>query len=86
MHEGVGVIHRDIKPENLLVNEDDVLKIADFGVSDIMEEGGDGRISSQQGTQAYLAPEVFKGTSRAHLGSNFEGKPVDIWAGGVTLY
>ena len=54
----VNVIHRDIKPENLLVSEDDVLKIADFGVSHIME-GSDSKISNQQGTQAYLAPEVF---------------------------
>ncbi|CAK92905.1 unnamed protein product (macronuclear) [Paramecium tetraurelia] len=79
LHECVNVIHRDIKPDNLLVNIQDQLKIADFGVSHIMEDGQDGRISNQTGTQAYLAPEVFKG-------SNFDGKPVDIWAGGVTLY
>ncbi|CAD8196625.1 unnamed protein product [Paramecium pentaurelia] len=79
LHECVNVIHRDIKPENLLVNFQDQLKIADFGVSHIMEDGQDGRISNQTGTQAYLAPEVFKG-------QNFDGKPVDIWAGGVTLY
>ncbi|CAD8115080.1 unnamed protein product [Paramecium sonneborni] len=79
LHECVNVIHRDIKPENLLVNSQDQLKIADFGVSHIMEDGQDGRISNQTGTQAYLAPEVFKG-------QNFDGKPVDIWAGGVTLY
>ncbi|CAD8047862.1 unnamed protein product [Paramecium primaurelia] len=79
LHECVNVIHRDIKPENLLVNINNQLKIADFGVSHIMEDGGDGRISNQTGTQAYLAPEVFKG-------QNFDGKPVDIWAGGVTLY
>lgn len=46
VHEAVGVIHRDIKPENLLVNESNVLKIADFGVSHIMDEGGDKKISS----------------------------------------
>ncbi|CAK88262.1 unnamed protein product (macronuclear) [Paramecium tetraurelia] len=87
LHECVNVIHRDIKPENLLVNINDQLKIADFGVSHIMEDGGDGRISNQTGTQAYLAPEVFKGRNRVYyLGQNFDGKPVDIWAGGVTLY
>ena len=55
------------------------MKIADFGVSHIMEEGSDGKISNQTGTQSFLAPEAFKG-------SNFDGKPVDVWAGGVTLY
>ena len=42
----MNVIHRDIKPENLLVSNDDILKIADFGVSHIMEEGSDGKISN----------------------------------------
>jgi [calcium/calmodulin-dependent protein kinase] kinase len=49
VHEFVNVIHRDIKPDNLLIDEKNHLKIADFGVSHIME-GGDEKISNQTGT------------------------------------
>lgn len=38
VHNIANVIHRDIKPENLLVSKDNILKIADFGVSQIMED------------------------------------------------
>lgn len=57
MHECAGVIHRDIKPENLLIDENDKLKIADFGVSYIMENGCD-EIATTAGSNYYFAPEV----------------------------
>lgn len=50
------MIHRDIKPDNLLISKDNILKIADFGVSHIIESE---TITSQQGTLAFLAPEVL---------------------------
>lgn len=78
MHDSAGVIHRDIKPENLLIDENDRLKIADFGVSFIMENGSD-EIASTQGSNYYFAPEVCKGTS-------FKGRGSDIWACGVSMY
>ena len=51
------MIHRDIKPENLLIDENDRLKIADFGVSFIMENGSD-EIATTAGSNYYFAPEV----------------------------
>jgi serine/threonine protein kinase len=36
VHECAGVIHRDIKPENLLIDENDKIKITDFGESYIV--------------------------------------------------
>jgi calcium/calmodulin-dependent protein kinase kinase 2 len=35
------VIHRDLKPENMLIDDSDRIKISDFGVSHIVEDGSD---------------------------------------------
>ena len=51
------MIHRDIKPENLLIDENDRLKIADFGVSFLMENGSD-MITTTAGSNYYFSPEV----------------------------
>lgn len=78
MHSYVNVIHRDIKPENLLIDEEDNLKIADFGVSTIMENGDD-QLANNAGTKAFLAPETWDGKP-------FKGKKTDVWAACATLY
>lgn len=78
VHECVGVIHRDLKPENLLVDENDRIKIADFGVSYIIENGCD-EIMSTAGSNYFFSPEICAGIS-------YKGKKSDIWALGVTLY
>ena len=78
VHTYANVIHRDIKPENLLVDENDVLKLADFGVSTIMENGND-QLSTNAGTKAFLAPETWDGKP-------FKGKKADVWAAAATLY
>jgi len=57
MHNYAQVIHRDIKPENILINEEDNLKIGDFGVSHIMESHIDSDMKDNAGTKAFTAPE-----------------------------
>ncbi len=75
-----GVFHRDIKPENILVQDDGVIKIIDFGVA-LLE--GARRVTwrgltGTVGTPDYMSPEQLKG-ERGLAGS-------DIYAVGVILY
>jgi [calcium/calmodulin-dependent protein kinase] kinase len=73
------IIHRDIKPSNLLLSNDGRIKIADFGISNQFD-GEDAIITNSNGTPAFLAPECHK---ELH---SWLGKPLDIWAMGITLY
>ncbi|XP_047321980.1 CBL-interacting serine/threonine-protein kinase 10-like isoform X3 [Impatiens glandulifera] len=54
------VYHRDIKPENLLLDENENLKISDFGLSALADsKRQDGLLHTTCGTPAYVAPEVI---------------------------
>ncbi|XP_015784990.1 5'-AMP-activated protein kinase catalytic subunit alpha-2 [Tetranychus urticae] len=71
------VVHRDLKPENLLLDINQCVKIADFGLSNMMMDGEFLRTSC--GSPNYAAPEVISGKLYA-------GPEVDIWSAGVILY
>jgi serine/threonine-protein kinase len=56
-----GLVHRDIKPANLLLRDDGVLKIADFGIARAAESTRHTQAGTLLGTAAYLAPEQIAG-------------------------
>jgi eukaryotic-like serine/threonine-protein kinase len=70
-----GVIHRDLRPANVLVTENDMLKVADFGTSRFLEIAAHG--TTVIGSPPYMAPEQFHG--KAVFAS-------DIYSIGVTMY
>ncbi|CAF1892188.1 unnamed protein product [Brassica oleracea var. botrytis] len=75
-----GVYHRDIKPENLLLDEDDNLKVSDFGLSALADcKGQDGLLHTTCGTPAYVAPEVINR-------KGYDGTKADVWSCGVVLF
>eukprot|EP00004_Rigifila_ramosa_P020837 TRINITY_DN545_c0_g1_i1.p1 TRINITY_DN545_c0_g1~~TRINITY_DN545_c0_g1_i1.p1 ORF type:complete len:588 (-),score=152.43 TRINITY_DN545_c0_g1_i1:219-1829(-) len=71
------VVHRDLKPENLLLDANYNVKIADFGLSNIMVDGD--FLKTSCGSPNYAAPEVISG-------SLYAGPEVDVWSCGVILY
>lgn len=73
------VVHRDIKPENLLFDAHRTrLLISDFGFACYAPEGH--FLHRACGTLKYCAPELLSDTPC------YDGRKVDVWAAGVTLY
>lgn len=74
-----GVIHRDVKPANLLLSNEDVLKVADFGIArTLADESSITQVGSVIGTASYLAPEQATGSDA--------GPQSDLYALGVVAY
>lgn len=69
------IIHRDIKPDNILVSEDGVYKLGDFGVARELDHT---TAASLKGTPTFMAPEV---EARKEY-----GRDADIYSLGLVMY
>lgn len=85
----VGIVHRDIKPENIMLRNDRLVKVVDFGLAKMAatsllkgsgSAGGDVQTSTGMimGTVGYMSPEQVRGQQA-------DGRS-DIWSLGVVLY
>ncbi len=76
------VIHRDLKPENVLIDSAENVRIADFGLADIVGAQNDYSLTGSgmaMGTAHYMAPEQRRDAKRVD-------KRADIFSLGITLY
>ena len=74
-----GLIHRDLKPSNVLINEEGVCKLTDFGIVKELDPQSDTQLSTTLvGTWAYASPEQISGRAIDHRS--------DLYSLGVILY
>ncbi len=73
-----GVIHRDLKPSNILINKEDVVKLADFGIAKMMGANSQTQAGMAIGTFLYMSPEQI-------LARELDPRS-DIYSLGITLF
>ncbi|CAA2939135.1 probable serine threonine- kinase At1g54610 [Olea europaea subsp. europaea] len=73
-----GVLHRDIKCSNLLIDDEGILKIADFGLASFYDPESKKPMTSRVVTLWYRPPELL-------LGATYYGPGVDLWSAGCIL-
>lgn len=65
------IVHRDLKPQNVFMQDDNNLKIGDFGLAQTIERG---KRTSHVGTPCYMAPEVLQNDAVRALATSAAGR------------
>jgi eukaryotic-like serine/threonine-protein kinase len=73
-----GIIHRDIKPQNILVTDEGIVKVTDFGIAKAANSATITNSNKVMGSAHYFSPEQAKGT--------FVDARTDIYSLGIVLY
>lgn len=68
---------RDLKPENLLLDENNSIKIVDFGLGNLYQDGQ--LLQTACGSPCYAAPEMI-------AGKKYKGVETDVWSSGIILF
>ncbi len=77
-----GVVHRDVKPQNIMIDDEGLARLTDFGLARLEAVGEESltKTGAVMGTAAYMSPEQARGQTRE------VGPHSDIYSLGATLY
>src|ERR1051325_6047903 len=87
-----GIIHRDIKPENMMVRQDGIVKVLDFGLAKLTERWRKDEVDRDAATQAFVhtEPGAVVGTTAYLSPEQARALDVDtrtdVWSLGIVLY